>query len=192
MPLERNQDYMNVCNPDGKYTVDAFAAGICSQRARPECVRSSYRQSATDKRLEAAEKLTTFIDPKEQLEESPLSHYPDELNEDGKFIHRAEVAGTAEESATFDAAAQALAQLALPPQAHPEVVEIPPAAPPTESTPEPPRPKDPWTAPEGVRMNIYKEFEEAKDDPWSAEYEGPRRIKAESGVTITLSGRTKK
>jgi len=141
--LNRDQDYLEDCNPDKKYRVDEFTAVVCAQCSRPQCVRSSYRQTATDKKLERAEELTRFVDP-ETVPESPLSEYPEEVREDGAVVHRAVVPETAEDSKPLDEAALELAR------------------------------------------------DDPKDDPWSADFEGPRRIHAEPGATITLTGRRKK
>ena len=184
--LNRDQDYLEDCNPDKKYRVDEFTAVVCAQCSRPQCVRSSYRQTATDKKLERAEELTRFVDP-ETVPESPLSEYPEEVREDGAVVHRAVVPETAEDSKPLDEAALELARHQALPEDH--SVASPPPAP--ESTSPPPK-QDPWEVPHDFRHNIYKEFDDPKDDPWSADFEGPRRIHAEPGATITLTGRRKK
>lgn len=178
MALERNKDFMDICNPGRKYSVEEFEKEICRQCSRPECFRSSYKQDATDKRLERAKQLTKFVDPT-TVPVSDLSHWPDE---DG--IHRAEVQGIVDDSGSVDQAAQALSALQGEAGASP-VIEV------EKVSEQPERPADPWEVPKNYRRNIYKEYDDPKQDPWSAEYEGGRNLTVEPGATITLSGRKK-
>jgi hypothetical protein len=74
--LVRDKDYLDQCNPGGKLPQDLFAQDVCRVCTRPECVRSAYKDDATRRRLEHANKMLEFVDPT-TAPVSPLSNYPD-------------------------------------------------------------------------------------------------------------------
>lgn len=57
-----------------------------------------------------------------------------------------------------------------------------------EGVPVDAKPRDPWEAPKDTRYIDYREIQNPKDDPWSAEYEGPRELRIKPGGSVTFTG----
>jgi len=169
---------MTECNPGLKIPVDAFQRDICAQCSQPKCERSSYKDSATREKLERHRQLMDFKDPEESHAQSPLSQYPEEVRDDGSKVHRAEVPGTEEDGDQLDGSVRALAEFEQSTQA--------------SKTDIPSKPEDPWEIPKGLPVQLHREYDDPKQDPWSAEYEGPVHRRVAPGTTIILPGRKRK
>jgi hypothetical protein len=169
---------MEQCNPGLKIPVPAFQQDICSQCAQPSCERSSYKDSATQEKIDRHQKLMEFKDPEEDAPQSPLSQYPEEPQEDGSKVHRAEVPGVEEDGDQIDRSVQALAE--FEPDTQPQKTDTPS------------KPEDPWEVPKGLPVQLHREYDDPKEDPWSTEYSGPVHRKVTPGTTIILPERKSK
>ena len=177
--MERTADYMGLCNPGTKYPIDVFEKEACRACVRPECKRSAYKDTATKKKIEHQEKIAKFVDPT-TVPQSPLSVYPEES------IHRAEIPGETHLADDLHHSVGVLTAIRtgapLPTQGPPTQVDAP-----VEAVPQ--RPADPWEAPKDVRYIDYREVQDPKKDPWSAEYEGPRSLVVKPGGVVNLGGK---
>lgn len=171
-------DYMGQCNPGMKIAESEFVSAICAQCANPGCLRSRYEDDATQKKINRHEKLMEFKDA-EQAPLSPLGVDPEEIIEDGQVdvvINRAEPPTTVEDATGIDSSIRDL-------KAHKAEPVAPPAPAPTR--------RDPWAAPTRSPMDLYKEYDDPTQDPWSPKFQGQIHKKVAPGATVKMRGKVK-
>ena len=189
--MERTDLLHTVCKADKSIPDGQFIQKVCSQCSQPKCTRSTYHDSATQKKIQKHEKLLEYVDPGE-FPQSPLAHYPDEeVDENGHVVHRADVPGTVEDAGNIDQSIQDLATVLGAPVPVQETSTSGPPSKPGVSTEQtvPQRHRDPWAVPSKKRVNIHKEYTNPEEDPWSASYQGRIEKSIKPGATVRLPGR---
>ncbi len=119
-------DLMAECNPGSEHPAQQFEAVVCRQCANARCRRSSYADTATQKKIERHGALMGL---------DPATTPPSPLSGQGE---------------------------------------------------------DPWAVtPRGSAspMDLYREYSDPKQDPWSAEYEGTINRTVKPGSTVRMPGK---
>ncbi len=161
--MKAQTDLYSSCTANLTVTEAEFTKIACSQCAYPDCVRSRYSDTATQKKLTRHESLTTFVDPA-TVPRSPLSDLT---------VNRVPL--TPEMDTSVDTSVQALQG------------KVSPAPKPASSAPAP-EPVDAWAAPVTGDVDLYREYDTPEDDPWSPSYRGGMSRKISPGSTVKMRG----